>query len=110
MKKELFDELTVRVEDDLPYDMHLTYYLLTGEVSKEYCDLEVYGVEIEKEVVASGKPVKERKLIKDLFFKKCEAINFLEKLSRNQVTPIELKYVIKDYICEQINVLSANNA
>ena len=110
MKKEFFDNVTVRVEDDVPYDMKLTYYLLTDAVSEEYCDLNVYGVEIEKEVTSGRHAGIERKMIKDLFFKKCEAIKFLTKITENSVTPTELKYVIKDYVCQQINVLSVSNA
>lgn len=111
MKKECFDTVILRVEDDIPYDMKLTYYLLTGAVSEEYCDLKVYGVEIEKEVI-SGK-IKagiERKMVKDLFFKRCDAVEFLNKIIRNRVTPMELKYVIKDHINEQINRLSVKNS
>ena len=111
MKIECFDTVTVRVEDDIPYDMKLTYYLLTGAVSQEYCDLKVYGVEIEKEVVSDKLKIgTERKLVKDLFFKRHDAVEFLNKIIRNKVTPMELKYVIKDHIYQQINVVSVNNA
>ena len=110
MKKELFDQVTVKVEDDAPCDMKLTYYLLTGAVCEEYCDLNVYGVEIEKEITSGINTGIERKMIKDLFFKKCEAIKFLELISKNTVTPIELKYVIKEYVCQQIEELAVKNA
>ena len=111
MKKECFNSVTVRVEDDIPYDMKLTYYLLTGAVSEEYCDLKVYGVEIKKEVVSEKIKVGvERKMVKDLFFKRHDAVEFLNKIIRNKVTPMELKYVIKDYIHEQIRVLSVRNS
>ena len=110
MKKELFDKVTVRVDEDIPYDMELTYYLLTDAVSEEYCDLEVYGVEIDKEVKFGKYAGVERKMVKDMFFKKCEALDFLSKISRNTVTPMELKYVIKDYISQQIKVLTVNDA
>ena len=108
MKREYFDQISVRVENEPSYDMKLTYYLLTGAVSEEYSDLKVYGVEIVKEVSEKGVGL-ERKIVGDLFFKKCEAVEFLHKLCRNQVTPMELKYVIQDYIYDKINTLTMNN-
>jgi len=110
MKKEYFDQVIVKAGEDMLCDMKLTYYLLTGAISEEYCDLEVYGVEIEKELV-SGRNSEgiERKLIKDLFFKKSEAVEFLNKISCNKVTPMELKYVLRDYIYDQINSATVNN-
>lgn len=110
MKKELFDTVTVKVDSDTSYDMKLTYFLLTCSVSEEYSDLKVYGVEIDKEALTNGKEAGvEKKMIKNLFFKKTEAMAFLEKICRNRVTPIELKYVIKDHILEQINVISVKS-
>ena len=110
MKKEYFDQVSVRVDEEPAYDMKLTYYLLTDSVSEEYSDLKVYGVEINKAVSHRAPHFgAERKTVKDLFFKKCEAVEFLDKLCRNQVTPMELKYVIKDYICDKINLLAVNN-
>ena len=108
MKREYFDQISVRVEDEPSYDMKLTYYLLTGSVSQEYTDLKVYGVEIVKEVSEKGNGT-ERKIVDDLFFKKCEAVDFLKTLCKNQVTPMELKYVIQDYIYDKINTLTINN-
>ena len=108
MNKEFFSEVNV-VSDENMHEIKLTYYLLSGSVSREYCDLEVYGVEIDKETVPCGKSGKEKKQIKNLFFKRSEAVNFLEKISRNKVTPMELKYVIKEYIDDQIDAIVASN-
>ena len=108
MKKEFFDEVIVAT-DEISREIRLTYYLLSGAVSREYCDLEVYGVEIDKEVISGGKTGKEKKQIKNLFFKRSEAVHFLEKICRNKVTPMELKYVIKEYIDDQIDAMAANN-
>lgn len=109
MKKELFDEVRVRVEDEVPYDMKLTYYLLTGNVDGDLNGIDVYGVEIDKEVV-SGKLSEgiERKIITELFFKKSDAVEFLKTISCNKVTPMELKYILKDHIYQKIEMLSVD--
>lgn len=109
MKKELFKEVLIKAGEELSYDMKLTYYLLTDSVSEEYCDLKVYGVEIDKVAEKkNGKRDCEKKIIKDLFFRKNEAMDFLEKIARNKVTPMGLKYVVNEYIGEQIQVCESN--
>lgn len=109
MKKEIYDEIVVRADADIPEDIRLTYYLLTGAVGGDYCDLEVYGVEIDKELLSGKSAGREKKQIKNLFFKRSEAVGFLKKISENRVTPMELKYVIKEYIDDRIDAIVANN-
>lgn len=103
MKKELFDEIYVDKTEEIPCRTKLTYYLLTDSVSEEYCDLKVYGVEIDKTDDAVKKN-RERKIIGDLFFKKNEALSFLRKICDNKVTPIDLKYVVNEYVGERIKL------
>ena len=107
MKRELFKQITAQVEDEPIYDMTLGYYLLTDVAEEDAHDFFVYGVEVVKE--ASDIEAfcgKERKIIKGLFFKKDEAESFLDLISRNQVTPIGLKCVVKDYFCDKIGELT----
>lgn len=99
MKKELFDELLID-DEELPQKIKLTYYMITDSVREEYCDLKVYGVEIAKEELASGK--KESKIIKNLFFRHSEAEDFLKKLVRCSVTPMGLMPAVSEHINEQI--------
>lgn len=102
MKKELFREVTV--ENGEGHDgMKLTYYLLTDSVSEEYCDLKVYGVEIDKEEKKiNGNAFVEKKIIKDLFFDKNEAVDFLRGICEKKVIPMQLKYIINDYIGKKV--------
>ncbi|MBO5059811.1 MAG: hypothetical protein J6C82_02695 [Clostridia bacterium] len=105
MKKEFFDEMCIEVTENIPYTMKLTYYLLTDSVREEFCDLNVYGVEIDKESrFKNGKIEREKKIIGDLFFRKGEAEEFLRRISDNQVTPMGLKDVISDYIGERLHL------
>ena len=99
--------IIIKVEEEVPYNMLLTYYLITNSVSEEYCDLKVYGVEIDKK--CPYEKDSEKKLITDLFFQKDEAEIFLEKLVDNQVTPMGLKYAVREYIGERLNVCSVKD-
>ena len=96
------------VEEDIPYDMNLSYYITSTKVSEEYCDLKVYGVQINKEAhYPGGEREIEKKRIGDLFFNKEECSEFVSRLLDNEVTPMGLKYAIREYIGEKIHVLDA---
>lgn len=110
MKKELFSKVTVKAGEELTSDMRLTYYLLTDSPEREFGDIDVYGVEIKKEMLSGEvRDGIERKSVGELFFRKRDAEEFLNLISRNRVTPIELKYIIRDYVCQQIDRKVVNN-
>ena len=101
MKKEFFSEVTIVQDGNC--EQVLTYYLLTGCVSEEYCDLMVYGVEIDREIRQGGKKrERDKKVIPDLFFVKGEAEEFLQKISDKKVAPTDLKYAVREYIGEKL--------
>ena len=103
MNKELFDR--IELLKDTPSSITLTYYLLEGNISEEYCDLKIYGVLVEKDVVSkNGRIMKETKSIPDLFFTKAEAKSFLERICGERIMPIDLKYEVKPYIEEKIRL------
>ena len=103
MKKEFFKETTVLASDSC--EQILKYYLLTGCVSEEYCDLMVYGIEIDREVRTNGrKRERDKKVIRDLFFVKEEAEDFLQKIFEKKVTPTELRFAVREYIGEKLQV------
>lgn len=103
MKKEFYNELYLNTDDESHLKMRLSYYLLTDKISEEYCDLTVYGAEIDKTLYRKdGVSEEECKILKDLFFKRSEAESFMEKLVRNKVTPMGLKYAVREHIGEQI--------
>ena len=105
MHKELFKR--IEIMKDTPNMITLKYYLLEDNISEEYCDLKIYGVLVEKEVVSKkGRIMSEKKSIPDLFFTKGETRMFLERISDERITPIHLKYAVKPYIKEQIGMKS----
>lgn len=108
MEKEIFTR--VEIMKDTPNRITLTYYLLEGNISEEYCDLKIYGVLVEKEVISkSGRVMREKKSIPDLFFTKGEAKAFLERISKEKVMPIDLKCAVKPYVDEQIILKSVES-
>ena len=103
MQKELFDELLINTDDEVPHKIKLTYYMITDCVREEYCDLKVYGAEIEKEeIFEDGKSKYESKIIKNLFFRHSEAENFMKKLKDGGVTPMGLMSAVSEHINDQI--------
>ena len=106
MQRELIDEIWLDADDEEPHRIKLTYYLLTDSVREEYCDLKVYGAEIDKEDVFSGGICEnESKIIKNLFFRYGEAEEFLKKLVRLEVTPMGLMSAVSEHIGEKIKQL-----
>ena len=106
LQRKLFDEIEIDFTEDEPHRMKLTYYLLTDSVREEYCDLKVYGAEIDKEDVFSGGICEnESKIIKNLFFRLSEAEDFLEKLVVAKVTPMGLMSAVSEHVSEKIKQL-----
>lgn len=105
MQKDFFDELITGIKGITACTQKLTYYLLTSSVSEEYCDLKVYGVEIDRVAeYADGKRESDKKIISDLFFSREEAETFLERILKKEVTPIGLKNAVHDYIGERLQI------
>ena len=103
MQRELFDEIVIYTDEEIPHKIKLTYYMITDCIREEYCDLKVYGAEIEKEeIFADGKSEYESKTIKNLFFRHSEAEKFLKKLKSGGVTPMGLMSAVSEHINEQI--------
>ncbi len=108
MKKEFFNKTVIK--DKADRQQMLTYYLLTGCVSEEYCDLVVYGAEIDREIMhPDGKVERDKKIIPDLFFVKDEAEEFLQKIFDKKITPTGLKYAVRDYIGEKLQTKNVEN-
>lgn len=102
MKKDFFKEVTITHQG---CRQELAYYILTDSVSEEYCDLIVYGTEIDRVLThPNGLIERDKKIIPDLFFVKEEAEEFLRKISDNKITPVELKYAVRDYIGKQLHI------
>lgn len=81
----------------------IEYYLITETISEEYPELKSYGVKINKVThYDGGRKSAEMKQINGIFYRRRDAEEFLEKISRNQVTPVILSDVTEDYIIENM--------
>lgn len=101
MEKEFFDKIMFFDGDGC--ETTLTYYLLKGSISEEFCDLMVYGAQIDREKqFLNGKTERDKKIIHDLFFVKSEAEEFLKMIADKRITPTELKFAVHKYIGERL--------
>lgn len=103
MQKEPVYKAEIDADEKVPHKIKLTYYMITDCIREEYCDLKVYGAEIEKEeIFADGTKEYDSKIIKNLFFRHSEAEKFLKKLRDGCVTPMGLMSAVSEHINEQI--------
>lgn len=103
MEKKFYNR--IELMKATPNRITLSYYLLESNINEGFCDLKIYGVLIEKEsITKNGAIIKETKSIPDLFFTKSEAEEFLEKIYREKVMPIDLKYAIRPFVKERVGL------
>lgn len=83
------------------HQMELCYYIIVTDISQKYCDLESYGVKIEKTVYSKGggKSIQSSQ-INNIFYKQKDIEKFMDLIINNEVTPISLKDVVEDYIVD----------
>ncbi|MBP3337633.1 MAG: hypothetical protein J6L59_04420 [Clostridia bacterium] len=85
--------------DDLRKDFILDYYLLEKDVKIEGFSVNTYGIEISKREKKSEKQnFCEYRRVYDIFCTKDKALETLESLVRNTVTPVSLLDVLEDLI------------
>lgn len=103
IKTTLFGKL--KEEEITDYDLTLEYYMVTEPLCKEYSDLLRYGVKIKMiQVFPDGKTDEKSKEIRDIFYRKNDAEEFISLLIRNKVTPTHFREVVEDYISEKLKV------
>lgn len=98
LKRILCDTATVAVQDADYYKMNLDYYLIEERFEEDGRIRAGYGIEIKKTALfRDGHTEAECKRISDIFLKREEAMVLIQKLVKNDVTPITLKYIVADY-------------
>lgn len=86
-------------------DMELKYYIISEDISEEFCDLESYGVKITKtQCSEGGGKIKESKEINNVFYRRADVEKFMKLLMDNYVTPVALMEVVEDYIVDYFMV------
>lgn len=97
--RQLFKTVPVSAAEERETDFFLDYYLLSKELQIEDCSVVRFGIEIYKRGRRpNGNRYFEYRKIFDLFGTAEEAVEVLELLSRNTVTPISLQEVLEDLL------------
>lgn len=85
--------------DEKKREFILDYYLLEKDIKIEGFSVNTYGIEISKrEKTKDDGTLKEYRRVYDVFCTKGEALETLEKLVKNTVTPISLLDILEDLI------------
>lgn len=85
------------------YHMCLEYYLISEDISEDYCNLKRYGVMIKKIATYPDQSKREEvKKINDIFFRLEDAQRFMNFVMKGGVTPIALKDIVENHIAKQM--------
>lgn len=107
VKTTLYAKHIEEAGDLIDYNLTLEYYMVTEPLCKEYSDMLRYGVKIKMiSEFPDNTSNEESKEIKDIFYRKKDAEDFLEVLLKNKVTPTHFREVVENYISEKLRVIS----
>lgn len=82
----------------------LEYYMITEPLCEEYCDLLRYGVKIRQLTKDINGEIKEEiSEIRDIFYRRQDAEEFMETIMIKKVTPTAFHDIVKKYIQDKIN-------
>lgn len=96
--KILLDEKLL-VENNIYHDVEVEYYKVKRkDENNARIRNEVYGIEIVKRDYFDKEVKVENEYIEKVTSDEQFVDNILEKLKNNQVTPVELKFIIKDLL------------
>lgn len=102
---ELYGKCDEKAGKEIDYDMTLEYYMISEPLCEEYSDLMRYGIKIVKTAVYKDGTVNtEQKEIRDIFYRKQEAQEFIKMLIANKVTPTGFLDVVEEYIASRLLV------
>lgn len=103
----LYATHTEKAGDLIDYNLILEYYIITEPLCKEYSDMLRYGAKIKMlSEFADGTKNEETKEIRDIFYRKNDAEDFLSILFKNKVTPTHFREVVENYISEKLRVIN----
>lgn len=97
MKKEIIASANIAAEENAD-KLVVQYCLLQEDGFSGQSDIS-YGVEL---ILLKDGKIKENTSLKDVFFSKNEAIDFIGELARGKATPCTLDEIVSDYLKERI--------
>ena len=97
--RQLYTTVNVAAKDEEKSGFSLDYYVLSKEVTVENQRVHRFGIEIYKRGRRpNGNTYIEYRKIFDVFASEAEAIEMLDILARNTVTPISMKDILEDML------------
>ena len=97
--RQLFKTITVTAGEEATKNFFLDYYILEKKMKIENQEVTRFGIEIYKRARRSdGTPYVEYRKIFDVFGTAAEAMEMLDLMARNTVTPISMLEVLEDLL------------
>ena len=82
----------------------LDYYIITENISADYCDLKCYGIKIQKTIIyEGGGKIVESKQINNVFYRYNDVLEFIKKIISRATDPSRLRDAVENYIAESID-------
>lgn len=101
MDNETFYE---RIQTEERPLIFLDYYIITENISADYCDLKCYGIKIQKTAIyEGGGKIVESKQINNIFYRYNDVIEFIKKIISRSTEPSKLRDAVENYIAESID-------
>lgn len=83
---------------------YIDYYIIPESISAVYCDLKCYGIKIEKTTMyEGGGKIIETKQINNVFYRECDAVEFVTYAAEEMVEPDRLRLFVEKYIIESLD-------
>lgn len=98
------ESLYKRIEKEERACISLDYYIITENISAEYCDLKCYGIKIQKTMLYDGGgKIVESSQINNVFYRYADIVEFLSVITKNETEPADLRSTVEKYIIESID-------
>ncbi len=97
--RQLFKTVTVTTGEDETKNFFLDYYVLEKKIKIENQYVNRFGIEVYKRARRDdGTPYVEYRKIFDVFGTEAEALEVLDLMARNTVTPISMLEILEDLL------------
>ena len=98
MQRQLYDSVNVCVSQDESFD--LEYYVLKNDYEYEGTQIPGYGIEVHKKFFENGVEISETSRVENIYMSQRRIGEIIGALLENRVTPVTLRDVIYDLICQ----------
>lgn len=93
-----------RIEKEERACISLDYYIITENISADYCDLKCYGIKVQKTMLyEGGGKIVELSQINNVFYRYIDVVEFLAVITEKETEPSDLRGEVEKYIIESID-------